>query len=133
MLSVQDPAILSLVPDYRTNLFSPAEIKDEELNKLQSNLRETYAYSQEKLQHDTDQIIGSRHPSPEDRDTHNMQNASDHSCYRDLDQLIFYFLFYIYNLSNLFLSPNCVSAARVIIFESQYVWIILRRFRGKRP
>ena len=40
MLSVQDPEILSLVPDYRINLFSPAEIKDEELNKLQSNLRE---------------------------------------------------------------------------------------------
>ena len=28
MLSVQDPEILSLVPDYRINLFSPAEIKD---------------------------------------------------------------------------------------------------------
>ena len=27
MLSVQDPEILSLVPDYRINLFSPAEIK----------------------------------------------------------------------------------------------------------
>lgn len=39
----------------------------------------------------------------------------------------------IYNLSNLFLSPDCIFAARVIIFESQYVWIILRRFRGKRP
>lgn len=35
MLSVQDPAILSLVPDYRTNLFSPAEIKDEELDFVQ--------------------------------------------------------------------------------------------------
>ena len=44
MLSVQDPAILSLVPDYRTNLFSPAEIKDEELNKLQSNLREVMLF-----------------------------------------------------------------------------------------
>ena len=27
MLSVQDPEILSLVPDYRINLFSPAEIE----------------------------------------------------------------------------------------------------------
>ena len=34
MLSVQDPEILSMVPDYRINLFSPAEIKDEELDKL---------------------------------------------------------------------------------------------------
>ena len=40
MLSIQDPEILSLVPDYRINLFSPAEIKDEELDKLQSNLKE---------------------------------------------------------------------------------------------
>ena len=30
MLSVQDPEILSMVPDYRINLFSPAEIKDED-------------------------------------------------------------------------------------------------------
>ena len=44
MLSVQDPEILSLVPDYRINLFSPAEIKDEELNKLQSNLREVMLF-----------------------------------------------------------------------------------------
>lgn len=32
MLSVQGPEILSMVPDYRINLFSPAEIKDEELD-----------------------------------------------------------------------------------------------------
>ena len=44
MLSVQDPEILSLVPDYRINLFSPAEIKDEELDKLQSNLREVMLF-----------------------------------------------------------------------------------------
>ena len=44
MLSVQDPEILSLGPDYRINLFSPAEIKDEELNKLQSNLREVMLF-----------------------------------------------------------------------------------------
>ena len=44
MLSVQDPEILSMVPDYRINLFSPAEIKDEELNKLQSNLREVMLF-----------------------------------------------------------------------------------------
>ena len=54
MLSVQDPEILSMVPDYRINLFSPAEIKDEELNKLQSNLREVmlfikYAKDKQKL------------------------------------------------------------------------------------
>ena len=44
MLSVQDPEILSMVPDYQINLFSPAEIKDEELNKLQSNLREVMLF-----------------------------------------------------------------------------------------
>ena len=44
MLSVQDPEILSMVPDYRINLFSPAELKDEELNKLQSNLREVMLF-----------------------------------------------------------------------------------------
>ena len=44
MLSVQDPEILSLVPDYRINLFSPAEIKDEELDKLQSNLKEVMLF-----------------------------------------------------------------------------------------
>ena len=44
MLSVQDPEILSMVPDYRINLFSPAEIKDEELNKLQRNLREVMLF-----------------------------------------------------------------------------------------
>lgn len=33
-----------MVPDYRINLFSPAEIKDEELNKLQSNLREVMLF-----------------------------------------------------------------------------------------
>ena len=44
MLSVHDPEILSLAPDYRINLFSPAEIKDKELNKLQSNLREVMLF-----------------------------------------------------------------------------------------
>ena len=44
MLSVQDPEILSMVPDYRINLFSPAEIKDEELDKLQSNLKEVMLF-----------------------------------------------------------------------------------------
>ena len=44
-----------MVPDYRINLFSPAEIKDEELNKLQSSLREVmlfikYAKDKRKLQ-----------------------------------------------------------------------------------
>ena len=55
MLSVQNPDILSMVPDYRINLFSPAEIKDEELDKLQSSLREVmlfikYAKDKRKLQ-----------------------------------------------------------------------------------
>ena len=55
MLSVQDPEILSLVPDYRIKLFSPAEIKDEELDKLQSNLKEVmlfikYSKDKRKLQ-----------------------------------------------------------------------------------
>ena len=44
MLSIQDPEILSMVPDYRINLFSPAEIKDEELDKLQSNLKEVMLF-----------------------------------------------------------------------------------------
>ena len=44
MHSVQDPEILSMVPDYRINLFSPAEIKDEELDKLQSNLKEVMLF-----------------------------------------------------------------------------------------
>ena len=65
MLSVQDPEILSLVPDYRINLFSPAEIKDEELNKLQSNLREVmlfikYSKDKRKLQELTSQSPGFR-------------------------------------------------------------------------
>ena len=55
MLSVQEPEVLSMVPDYRINLFSPAEIKDEELDKFQSNLREVmlfikYAKDKRKLQ-----------------------------------------------------------------------------------
>ena len=60
MLSVQDPEILSMIPDYRINLFSPAEIKDEELDKLQSNLKEVmlfikYSKDKRKLQELTSQ------------------------------------------------------------------------------
>ena len=63
MLSVQDTEILSLVPDYRINLFSPAEIKDEELDKLQSNLKEVmlfikYSKDKRKLQELTSQTPG---------------------------------------------------------------------------
>ena len=63
MLSVQDPEILSLVPDYRINLFSPAEIKDEELDKLQSNLKEVmlfikYAKDKRKLKELTSENSG---------------------------------------------------------------------------
>ena len=65
MLSVQDPEILSLVPDYRINLFSPAEIKDEELDKLESNLKEVmlfikYSKDKRKLQELTSQTPGFR-------------------------------------------------------------------------
>ena len=65
MLSVRDPEILSLVPDYRINLFSPAEIKDEELDKLQSNLKEVmlfikYSKDKRKLQELTSQTPGFR-------------------------------------------------------------------------
>lgn len=65
MLSVQDPEILSMVPDYRINLFSPAEIKDEELDKLQSNLKEVmlfikYSKDKRKLQELTSQSPGFR-------------------------------------------------------------------------
>ena len=63
MLSVQDPEILSMVPDYRINLFSTAEIKDEELDKLQSNLKEVmlfikYSKDKRKLQELTSQTPG---------------------------------------------------------------------------
>ena len=63
MLSVQDPEILSMVPDYRINLFSPAEIKDEELDKLQSNLKEVmlfikYAKDKRKLKELTSENSG---------------------------------------------------------------------------
>ena len=65
MRSVQDPEILSMVPDYRINLFSPAEIKDEELDKLQSNLKEVmlfikYSKDKRKLQELTSQTPGFR-------------------------------------------------------------------------
>lgn len=65
MLSVQDPEILSMVPDYRINLFSPAEIKDEELDKLQSNLKEVmlfikYSKDKRKIQELTSQSPGFR-------------------------------------------------------------------------
>ena len=65
MLSVQDPEILSLVPDYRINLFSPAEIKDEEPDKLESNLKEVmlfikYSKDKRKLQELTSQSPGFR-------------------------------------------------------------------------
>ena len=65
MLSVQDPEILSMVPDYRINLFSPAEIKDEKLDKLQSNLKEVmlfikYSKDKRKLQELTSQSPGFR-------------------------------------------------------------------------
>ena len=65
MLSVRDPEILSLVPDYRINLFSPAEIKDEELDKLQSNLKEVmlfikYSNDKRKLKELTTQSPGFR-------------------------------------------------------------------------
>ena len=65
MLSVQDPEILSMVPDYRINLFSPAEIKNEELDKLQSNLKEVmlfikYSKDKRKLQELTSQTPGFR-------------------------------------------------------------------------
>ena len=65
MLSVRDPEILSLVPDYRINLFSPAEIKDEKLDKLQSNLKEVmlfikYSKDKRKLKELTTQSPGFR-------------------------------------------------------------------------
>ena len=65
MLSVRDPEILSLVPDYRINLFSPTEIKDEELDKLESNLKEVmlfikYSKDKRKLQELTSQSPGFR-------------------------------------------------------------------------
>ena len=55
MLSVQDPEILSMVPDYRINLFSPAEIKDEEVM-----LFIKYSKDKRKLQELTSQSPGFR-------------------------------------------------------------------------
>lgn len=54
-----------MVPDYRINLFSPAEIKDEELDKLLSNLKEVmlfikYSKDKRKLQELTSQSPGFR-------------------------------------------------------------------------
>ena len=44
MLSVQDPMILSLVSDYKLNLFEPANISKEELERLTSSLREVMLF-----------------------------------------------------------------------------------------
>lgn len=44
MLNVQDPEILSFVPNYRINLISPASLKDEEIEKFHTSLREVLKY-----------------------------------------------------------------------------------------
>ena len=44
MFSVKDPRILSFVPDYRINLIAPAQIKEEDMEKFRSSLREVLFY-----------------------------------------------------------------------------------------
>lgn len=44
MLSVRDPRILSFVPDYRINLIAPAQIREEDMEKFRSSLREVMLY-----------------------------------------------------------------------------------------
>lgn len=44
MLSVRDPRILSFVPDYRINLIAPAQIREEDMEKFRSSLREVLLY-----------------------------------------------------------------------------------------
>ncbi len=44
MFSVDDPRILSFVPDYRINLIAPGEMSDEELGKFATNLREVLLF-----------------------------------------------------------------------------------------
>jgi len=44
MFSVKDPRILSFVPDYRINLIVPAQIKEDDMGKFRSSLREVLLY-----------------------------------------------------------------------------------------
>lgn len=44
MLQVEDPRILSYVPDYRINLISPAAIAEENFEKFSSSLREVLSF-----------------------------------------------------------------------------------------
>ena len=44
MFSVKDPRILSFVPDYRINLIAPAQIKENDMGKFRSSLREVLFY-----------------------------------------------------------------------------------------
>ncbi len=44
MFSVDDPRILSFVPDYRINLIAPGEMSDEELGKFATSLREVLLF-----------------------------------------------------------------------------------------
>lgn len=44
MLSVQNPEILSYIPDYRINLVSPVTMADEEIDKFHTSLREVLLY-----------------------------------------------------------------------------------------
>ncbi len=44
MFSVKDPRILSFVPDYRINLIAPAQIKEDDMGKFRSSLREVLFY-----------------------------------------------------------------------------------------
>ena len=44
MLSIKDPGILAYVPDYRLSLLAPGMMKDEEIRKLETSLREVLLY-----------------------------------------------------------------------------------------
>ena len=44
MLDTQDEEILSLVPDYRIHLISPAAMEQEDFDRFRTNLREIFLY-----------------------------------------------------------------------------------------
>lgn len=54
MLSVTDPLLLSLIPDYRIHLIEPASLKPEDLLKFKTSLREVLSFI--KYSRDKDRI-----------------------------------------------------------------------------
>ena len=58
MLSVQNPEILSYVPDYRINLIEPAKISDEEYEKFKTNLGSIMQFIKHQSDQDSSWIKG---------------------------------------------------------------------------